>query len=303
STGSPLSSLPVDPSNSTSSGNYYYTYTVSSSTGLYELTAVMEAAKDMIGGAAGNDGGWSSLIFEDGTDLSLVPPGVLGRGSTYLSLTKDESALVGYWKFDETGAAASDSSVQGNDGAMYPSDFHISSGCVSGSCADFNGTSDYVYRSTFNNVPGSQMTICGWIILQSTSTEILVQQGRSGSNINGEYEFIVTGQSGSVYMEFWDWDNNYGFNGQASNTAIATGAWHYACFVKDGTAGTYYLDGQPNGSITASLDVVYRAGDFAIGKDYRDNVDYFNGLLDNLRIYNRALSSAEISLIYSAEKP
>ena len=46
------------------------------------------------------------------------------------------------------------------------------------------------------------------------------------------------------------------------------------------------------------MNATYSTNDFVIGEDYRDASQLFNGLIDDVRIYNRALSAAEISRLY-----
>ena len=80
--------------------------------------------------------------------------------------------------------------------------------------------------------------------------------------------------------------------------------WHH--YVGTYSADRYlrlYIDGKlvagPKGPYGAIVD---DTGIMAIGWDEGNPVRYFNGLIDEVRIYNRALSSAEISAIYNATK-
>src|SRR3989344_5236105 len=115
--GNPLGSLPVDPINTSSTGNYY-TYTPG---GSWEVTSLLESAKYALNMA--NDGGRDTIRYETGSSLALVPP--LG--------------LVGYWKFDEgTGTSAGDSSGNGNTGTLVNSPSWVT-GKVGGALS-FDGT-------------------------------------------------------------------------------------------------------------------------------------------------------------------
>ena len=69
-----------------------------------------------------------------------------------------------------------------------------------------------------------------------------------------------------------------------------------------GTGGKYYLDGLADGTSTAAKDVSYN-GNYAlvIGSNMRDNNLYFSGTMDDVRLYNRALSSIEIAQIYAGD--
>ncbi len=119
--GTPLSVLPSDPINTTSSGDYYTYISGQPSAGTYELLARMESQKytSSNGGAAANDGGYSNQYNEVGKDLTLalnVPENLNHISSTdYLAF--DQSGLVGYWPLNEgNGATAIDQSGNGGNG-------------------------------------------------------------------------------------------------------------------------------------------------------------------------------------------
>ncbi|MDE2144910.1 MAG: hypothetical protein KGJ01_03020, partial [Patescibacteria group bacterium] len=77
--GTPIPELPIDPVNSTSTGEYY-TYSVNGSK-QWELTAEMEANKNRgPGTVAGNDGGENSFMYEVGSNVNLIDPTALNRG-------------------------------------------------------------------------------------------------------------------------------------------------------------------------------------------------------------------------------
>lgn len=75
--GSPLSQMPVDPTNSSSTG-LYYTFVLSGTN--WELTAILESVK--YGPKMVIDGGLSSNAYESGTDLTLTPSVALERGAS-----------------------------------------------------------------------------------------------------------------------------------------------------------------------------------------------------------------------------
>ena len=118
-----------------------------------------------------------------------------------------------------------------------------------------------------------------------------MQQGRSVSDATTEYEFrLLRGE-----LNFWDFDGGYGFySSQHSNATGNTGTWTHVCVVKNGTTGKYYINGALDNTVTAGLDASYSNNDFVIGKDYRDDNEFFNGSMENLSIWNRALTQEEI---------
>jgi hypothetical protein len=95
-----------------------------------------------------------------------------------------------------------------------------------------------------------------------------------------------------------------------SRVAVNDGQWHHAVGVWDGRRSSFYLDGVLQGTEPAVGPLVYpHRASFRIGHlennnaaHARDEFYYFNGLLDEVMIFNRALSQEEIAQIYNSQK-
>ncbi|MCS7200678.1 MAG: prepilin-type N-terminal cleavage/methylation domain-containing protein [Patescibacteria group bacterium] len=284
-----LSSLPRDPLNNSS---YFYSYQTRA--GRYKLSARLEDPiflEEMI-----RDGGLEPTLYEVGNDLRIPSP---------------QSGLVLYLPLNEgTGTIAYDLSGYNNNGILYSSSTICSdpptSGCPQwidgkvGKALKFDGLDDYLYKDVINGSPKSYLTICSWIRTSMSSAAYMLQLNRSPSNYFNELMFAID----SGRLQFIDYSTStYGFSlAQKSIKTINNNNWRFVCFVKSNTVGLYYIDGDFDSQVSASINVQYGANDFAIGKDYRDNNKLFNGFLDEIRIYNRSLSQSEIKTIYEATK-
>ncbi len=139
--GSPLSNLPVDPTN-TSSSRLYYTYTTNGTQ--FETTAAMESQKYQIGGSndvISGDGGSLASVYEKGSKLGLEP------------LDYGDPTLVGYWPLDEgTGMVAYDESGNNNNGMWNGTEAgtsgYYSPGNGKSWVGYFDGSTDYVNIGT-----------------------------------------------------------------------------------------------------------------------------------------------------------
>jgi len=291
--GAPISALPIDPLNQTSTGNYY-TYVVG---GSWELTAKVESSKYKKGGEADKDGGKSSLVYEIGSDLNLLPAEVLGRGSTYEELTTQESALVGYWKFDEgSGTTANDSSGYGNNGTLYNGPTWTS-GEVGGALS-FDGVDDYMdcgVADWFNSL--LNVTISLWVKPGSTQlqyADILSAHGWG-------YMVEQAGTTNNLfYFSYW---NGSVWQGNNIQTQLTAGVWQHFVVQKDGTTIRHFVNGVKTAEGSVSGNPVYSFGTkLMISRWSGSGGRYFNGLIDEVRIYNRALSAAEIKALYDATK-
>jgi large repetitive protein len=86
----------------------------------------------------------------------------------------------------------------------------------------------------------------------------------------------------------------------AGGTAINDNVWHYVVEIFDGQNWLIYVDGKQNQSKTDPATLTVNTQQLRIG--IRGVIYPFNGLIDEVRIYNRALSDAEIQALYNATK-
>ncbi len=297
--GSPIGSLPVDPVNVTSS-DLYYTYETDG-TGGYKLTAFFESKKDAP--LMANDGGIDPSLYERGSDLALFD----GRG------------LIGYWPLDDgSGVSAADLSGGGNNGTLSGTPDWNSAGKVGGDFI-FNGSSSFnMGTAPLFNVSGS-VTIAGWVNASSinpndaddeilgkvysypspTAYRMKGSQDCTGVNLEDNILFGISAD-GTTIID------------RCSNTIIQTGTWYFVTGVYDASVPTLHvyvngvLDDGPlhNGTVVPSAIYDASGTPMTMGTLYGDpsGAENWHGQLDDMRVYDRALSSAEIMELYNAEK-
>ena len=95
-------------------------------------------------------------------------------------------------------------------------------------------------------------------------------------------------------------ENNHSVSIDIAGAGISDGSWHHVVGVREGTEVSVYFDGEFYDSKTHPLLTYFYFGDLSMG---RDNIAggccYWKGLLDNIILFNRALSSKEIKRYYS----
>ena len=284
-----ISQLFIDPLNKPP---YYYSFVVG---GSYEVTAKLEDIPKNKGHISANDNGDNPLIFEAGTNKNLTPNEVQGRGATYDQLTYSDPSLVGYWPFDEgSGTTAYDYSGNNNNGTLVNGPTWTT-GKVGGALS-FDGVDDYVNLGPkpvldFQN----NFTVCTWFKTSGTYGVLINNEGR--------YEFAPYGNYG--VMVYAVANTNPGWNWTSSSHHYLNIFQHY-CFVYSASAliktyinGTNDYSFQGSGNIG---DVDSGENDIRIGGRQYNNSFHFNGIIDEVRIYNRALSDSEIKAIYDATK-
>jgi len=214
---------------------------------------------------------------------------VLGQEST---LANDiASGLVGYWKFDESGGlVAYDFSGNGNIGNNNTTTVITSENCSMGNCLGFNGTNSMVVSSdVVINPATSDFTAMGWIKVTdytAVSRDVFSQEDGSGT---GRSWLTVASPSGFL-------SSSIGNVSTFGSTALTPGTWHHGTITKSGTSLKIYLDGTLDGSGTATTES--SVGKLRMGMNKATSTNPFYGSLDDMRVYNRALSASEIKQIY-----
>jgi prepilin-type N-terminal cleavage/methylation domain-containing protein len=306
STGSPLNSFPIDPTN-TSSSRLYYTYTTNGSQ--FEFTAAMESAKYKLGGSSdqvSGDGGLLAGVYEKGTQLGLEP------------LDYGDSSLVGYWSMNEgSGNFAYDAS--GNNatgtwsGTQAGTSGYYSAGKVGPWAGTFNGSNDYIAvpnASNLNFGTGS-FTVSAWVKPNSGLASYYQLIGKkaayNGNNIGWEIwlDYRTTPNIMELRINDGSATGDLTPNPSANlATALNGAAWvHLVLVVNVGQNVTFYLNGTNEGtqSISTMTGSISNSQPITIGKD-ASGVASFPGLIDDGRLYNRALSAVEINAMYNAGK-
>ena len=282
--GSPIPYLPIDPSNDLSSGRYY-TYVMG---GSYELTALMEAAKENV---SVNDGGSLPGVFQVGTHIDLTPP------------TRDKG-LVGYWTFDGAlgsitngqTAGLSDSSGRGNNGVASNAGgtgMAFVTGQV-GNAVQFDGADDYVNAGNTSYV--ENFTTGAWINSGTDVTTYRTIISKSSSSADRNYWMNLRTDSGYLDERF-----SVGSAGRTfyTSTALNDNIWHYVAVTYNKAYVRLYVDGVMLTETAQTGSPDNPSANCLIGK-YGSYA--FIGLIDDVRVYDRALSASEIKAIYDATK-
>ena len=287
SAGSLLAKLPIDPTNTISSG-LYYTYATG---GSWELNAIPEAAKNRYGGGSDKvdntvDGGDAYGLYEVGSDLTISP-------------IKETNGLVGYWKLDEGSGTNAADSVNNSGAGTLTNGPTWTSGKI-GSAVQCDGNNDYVnipYNSVFDFSTGS-FTITAYVIPSASQGKDMVSNRLADTSAyKGYSHYTVAG--GYITGRIAD-----GTNGPSvSVTSYSTSDWNFTAFVVDRSSNEMksYLD------LTAGTAAdISTTGNISNGANAlricTGAKGYFSGKIDDVRVYNRALSAAEIVAIYNGTK-
>ncbi len=216
-----------------------------------------------------------------------------------IELEPNKDGLVGYWSFDEgSGNKVYDKSGNGNDGSLLPSGSGpIWTAGKFGSALQFDGTDDYVEVSNPGSINGISkvLTVSVWIKPTSGNQGNHIIDDINGAFGNGGWLFRLNGVAFpyGLSLEYWQ-------NGASSYTGAVTASnvllnneWYYLTGVININQNyiKIYVNGEEKASNTASGQIGPHNDPFRISyPDWGVSGTYFNGLIDEVRIYNKALT-------------
>jgi hypothetical protein len=259
---------------------------------------------------------WNTTLVADGAHtLTAVARDAAGNNATSVAVSvtvangvttsggsASSTGLVGYWALDDgTGTTAADSSGNGNTGTLINGPTWTI-GKI-GQALAFDGLTNYVNIPSTAALNAYPLTVAVWMKTNATTgLHGVVNKYFSGSG-NGHQVFLDEGRLCAWYVRD---TANYVYDGTDCPfrlTGYTDNQWHHVVFVVDASGGTLYVDGVQKGSLpwtgtpgATSTTQPLRLGVYpgAYGITYFS----FPGSLDDVRIYNRALSAAEVSTLY-----
>jgi fibronectin type 3 domain-containing protein/anti-sigma regulatory factor (Ser/Thr protein kinase) len=200
--------------------------------------------------------------------------------------------LVGYWKFDEgSGTSAADASGNGNNGVVV-NGATWTAGRVNGALR-FDGVNDYANMGNGASLNFSgRITIAAWVKPEATSG--LRNIVSHGYTLSPNAEVILRINASKYEVGSW---NGTGFGATASIPAGDVNNWVHLVGVYDGAAWRLYRNGAQVSSSNATTGAVTVNGNWAIGSRGTGTERFFQGCIDDVRIYSRNLSVSEIQAL------
>ncbi len=221
----------------------------------------------------------------------------VGVGSGLVSAACPDG-MVSYWTFDNDDLSGSDplDTVGSNNGINYGATTGVA-GQV-GQAFDFDGVDDYVDCGNDESLDiTGAITIAAWVNYAGSGGADVISKVQI-ANGYGPYSLFF-GDSAQGYVESSD--------GHTWDTLILTedsypAGWHFVVGTNDGTTARLYVDGTEVGSDNSpattkcTISEPTRIGWYYGGSGNLNR--HFNGLIDEVAIFNRALSAEEISDLY-----
>ena len=244
----------------------------------------------------------SNCIFWNNTDADL--DGCQARYS-WVQDTKPQplEGLISRWAFDEGSGTIAHDSVGNNHGTIYGAQWTTG---ILGGALDFAGNGERVEVPDDDSLtPANQITICFWVYNRGGSVPAIYKSascpGEPASPGNSRAYGMALSEEW-VSMSVYSAVNTYGQI--TSNNPVSLNKWHHVAGTFNQGQAALYVDGHPEISATLAVSSIMNdAQPLIIGGAWEYcGTDSFegklNGVVDDVRIYNRALSAEEIRQLY-----
>ncbi len=210
------------------------------------------------------------------------------------------SDLVGHWTFDtdlsDSGGVANNGTAQGDAAVTNTAGDWV----LGGGALALDGTGDFVSVADHNELDGNGtggLTIAAYIkgTAWPDSNNIVAKDG------NAQYRFRVQNTGGELW--FLQSDGSFELD-QVSHT-LNLNQWYHVAVTTDANNGgkvRFYVDGALSGTaqdIATTTGIQDSTGPLLIGS-YNGAAEFFQGFLDDVRIYNRVLNAGEINTLATA---
>lgn len=203
----------------------------------------------------------------------------------YYDSLGDES--IGVWNFDEcSGTSLTDMSGQKHiatmqSGISWSTDTNKNNGCS----MKFNGSGGYIDGGGLWNFNYNNFAASAWFKTSNNNEQVILTSGNND---------VLEMHNGHMHMDMIIDSSPEGAK------LVSDNKWHFALVTGDNTSIRIYLDGSNKPEVTMDSYPDAYSGQIYIGRCASGY--YFNGLIDDVRIYQRSLTAKEIQTIYASQR-
>ncbi|HUV65784.1 MAG TPA: LamG domain-containing protein [Sedimentisphaerales bacterium] len=226
-------------------------------------------------------------------------PGPVWTFRTIPTISIADPNLVGWWRFDEgRGTKAIDWSGQGNHGTLIGPAWTVSSK-YGDAALDFTGGGYVAIQNlSYNATDLTEVTVCAWIRTSSAGDQYIVSFDR-----DSYWRLEINGSGGDSGQVGWDVMTSSGQVDYGSVSRVDDGTWRHVCGVFDRGLLTIYIDGRPEpsttggstfGSTNTRFGFIGANSEATTFDGSRGTGSPVSGEVDDVRIYHKALTQAEI---------
>src|SRR5271157_2371066 len=236
-------------------------------------------------------------INEDGKvslqDLVLLAD-AYGTSGTPVNI----AGLIGYWRFNQGfGNIASDSSGNNNIGTLVNGPTWVDG--IYGKALSFNGVNEYVDVPQCPSLNiANRVSVTAWIYLNAMPSFAYTVLSRWYDGTNPDRGIVLQVFPGSLLFGVIDSSNIF-----SAPYSFEINKWYCVAATWDGSISRVYVNGLEIGNMSTTGSFTNQNEDLSIGCDLNPFQAFFDGTIDNVMLYNRALSAGEVMTQYLTPPP
>jgi len=254
--------------------------------------------------AVATDNTTGSLSSEVNAATPLPAPDNLSASGANNTITLTWNSVSGatsytlYWD-NVSGIDSSDTAI-----TSITNDNYTDSNKETNYALDFDGVNDYVaadgVTSNLDSSTGLPFTVSAWAYPDTTTKGAIFAFNKTG-NSDENLNILYFAQDGSTqkFYHHGSGDNNY----TGSSNTFESGQWHHIVMVVDSSGnGKLYINGGQEGTWSNGTNT--SVNKFSIGQEWEGDgdiaSDFFDGKIDEVAIWNVALSAADVPSLYNS---
>ena len=217
---------------------------------------------------------------------------------------RSDQYLAGIWRFDEgAGSTAADGSANGNDATIYGATW--TSGKYKNALR-FNGSNNYVSVTSSDSLnspsASNQVTVSAWIYPTSSAQQMVVSKDTGNGALGaGSVYMLELESNGQIRFHIHNTTDGDIIN--LINGSYTLNTWQFVVGTFNGSVGTLYVNGTLTAFQNSSGGSIYSGStqNLFIGT-LRNTARFFNGTIDEVKLWSRALSVDEVRQEYARGK-
>lgn len=244
--------------------------------------------------------GVTSVNFPLIMKMNRLMVGSVDQINYNIDLSGVTTGLVSYYKMEDNTSTTTVTDEQGTNDGIAPANTSTMSvtGKIGRGLALDSSLSQFIDLGSGSSLKFTgDFTVTFWFKTASSGTTMRVMGNRSASGTNTGWEVFIN-SSGAAGMQV---DTPDGLQSVTGTTVVTGGSWYQAIAKRSGSVISLKINNSAEGSPTGAS-----TGDCGTGADNTylgrtpQTAQYYNGSLDNLRIFNRATTDAEDAILYNA---
>ena len=205
------------------------------------------------------------------------------------------SGLIAYYPFNGN---ANDKSINGNHGIVSGATLTSDRFGNINSAYSFNGTNQYIQcpNQSYLNIGSGDMSISMWVYLNNNFTNRFFL-GKSDGQFNQNKWIVYYSYNPTQFSFHQNTSTGASTFSAPANWLTDSNSWHHLVITKSSSTYTTYIDGIKASQSSGPIAIPATSTALTIGMV--ENVGWMSGKLDDIRVYNRALSADEVNVLNS----